>query len=271
MERNLHLRLSGIILSAGAVFGLILSLVCLVWLWVGKDGVMGQVSGTAALFGSGLEAAHELASAAGKPLDEAARDMETVHTMLNNISGTLEESSGVFDSASALIGGDMVDSVSHTQSALASVEKSARAVDSILNKINSIPLLGPWMGGGVYDPELPLQASVADVSRSMNGLPDALTKVSRDLDVSSANIATIRAEVEVLGEQVGAIRGGLAEAQGAVEQYQARLKDAQARYGAFEKRLPGMINGVYTALTLALVWMLMVSAGMGSYGVYLLR
>ncbi len=268
MERKNYLRLSGIIFIIGAVLGLFISVGGLIVSWANKANVTEQVTGTVSLVGGALSATHELIITSGTTLDEAATDLDLVHKMILDVSATLDDSSVMVSSTADLIGSNMVGFVDNTMTSLASVENSARAVDSILKKINSIPLLGPWLGNG-YDPELPLQASVANVSRSLTPLPSALTQIRRDLDVSSANIATIKAEIDILAKQVDAIQNSLADARSVVNQYDKILSDMQTRFDAFEKRLPGWINTFYIVLTVFLVWIFITQTGMLIHGLTL--
>ncbi len=167
------MRLSGIVFVAGAVFGLIISTGGLIGLWAGKASVTGQVTGMVSLANSTLSAARELNGANIAALEAASKNVDSIDEMVGDLAGTLEESSSTVLSASATVGGDMVDFVDGTKASLDAVQNSARAVDAMLNKINAIPLLGPWLGSG-YDPDVPLQASVAEVSRSLDALPEAL-------------------------------------------------------------------------------------------------
>lgn len=264
------MRLSGIVFVAGAVFGLIISAGGLIGLWTSKAGVTGQATGMVVLANSTLTVARELNGANITALEAASKNMDSIDEMVSDLAGMLEESSSTASSASSIVGGDMVNFVDGTKASLDAVQNSAKAVDAMLNKINAIPLLGPWLGSG-YDPDVPLQSSVAEVSRSLDALPEALSKISRDLDVSSANIATIQAEIEVLDGQVSAIQKSLDGARSAASQYQALLGEMQERCASFEARLPGMIDSFYATITLFLVWMVVSQAGMLVYGAYLLR
>ena len=269
MERNIYLRLSSIAFVVGSIFGLIISAGGLIVLWANKANVTDQITGTVSLAGDTLAETRELIAVAGTTLDEAATDLATMQKMIGDVAVTLKDSSGMVSSTADLIGSNMVEFVNNTSTSLVSVQNSARAVDSILGKINSIPLLGPWLGNG-YDPDVPLGASVASVSASLDPLPESLSKISRDLDVSSANIATVQAEIEVLAGQLDEIQGSLNDAQDVVDRYQELLSAAQTRYNAFENRLPGMINTFFIGTTLVLIWIFITQVGMLLYGIYLL-
>ncbi len=265
----MHSRLSGVIFVIGAVFGLMISIGGLVVLWSTKADVTRRVSSTVALVGSALTATREMIGVVGTSLDQAGTSLQITQGMINDVSGTLNDSSGLISSTADLIGTDMVDFVNNTQTSLASVQNSAKAVDSILTKISSVPLIGPYLGGG-YRPDLPLEASVANVSRSLDPLPGSLTKIRSDLDVSSTNVAAIHADVQTLAGQIDSIKANLEQARNVVEAYRGILADVQTRYNAFESRLPVTINVIYFGVTTVLVWILITQIGMLIRGIELL-
>jgi methyl-accepting chemotaxis protein len=195
--------------------------------------------------------------------------MSTVHQMVLDVSDTLDQSDALISSTSDLIGSNMVDFVTNTQASLDSVENSAKAIDSILTKIAAIPGVRIFLGNG-YNPELPLQDSVAKVNQSLDSLPGSLKTISRDLDVSSANIATVKVEVTDLAAQVDSIQASLKDASSVTVEYRRILSNVQSRYDAFERRLPGTINTIYFGLTGVLVWILITQLGLLLHGIKLM-
>jgi len=136
-------------------------------------------------------------------------------------------------------------------------------------KINSVPFVGPYLGNG-YNPDLPLQASVAEVSESLDPLPDSLTQIRRDLDVSSANVSTIKSEMETLAKQLESIQSNLVEARKVADEYSKILSGVQTRYDKFENRLPLTIDTIYIGLTGVLIWIFITQLGMLIHGIELL-
>jgi adhesin HecA-like repeat protein len=269
MENRSHSRLTGIIFVIGAVFGLIISIGGLFVLWSTKDKVNRQVTGAVSLFGDALTATRDTIGVVSSTIDEADGNLDAVHQMILDVSDTLDQSSGLISSTGDLIGNNMVDFVTNTQTSLVSVENSAKAVDSILTKITAVPFIGGYLGNG-YNPDIPLQESVANVNKSMDPLPDSLKKIRRDLDVSSANVATVKGEVTALAIQIDAIQSSLMDARRMVVEYRRILSDVQSRYDKFEQRLPGMINTFYVGLTGVLIWVLITQLGMLLHGIELM-
>jgi hypothetical protein len=270
MDKRNYSRLTGWIFVIGAVLGLFLSIFGLMILWSTRASVTRQVTETAALVGQAIQSTSETITVTSSTLDQAGTDLGLVQKMIGDMANTLGSSSGMISSTADLMGTNMVDFVNNTQTSLTSVQNSAKMIDSMLKTINGVPLLGPWLGKG-YNPNMPLEDSVANVSRSLDPLPGAFTKIQRDLKVSSADVATVKTEMEVLARQVDAIQTSLQNARQVVSEYRGILDDVQARYNAFEKDLPAAINIVYLVLTLVLLWMLITQAGLLIQGLMLLE
>lgn len=269
MDRHRFSRLTGVIYVIGAIFGIIISLGGLIWLWTTRNDVMQSVTGTAELAGQTLNATRDTIAVIGESLDQAAADLETIQAMLMDTGKTLEDTGSLVSSTGDLVGVEMVAFVDNTQASLDSAQNSARMVDNVLSTLNSIPLIGPSLGRG-YNPEITLEESFASVSTSMNPLPDSLRKIRRDLDVAAANASTLQAEVETLAGQVSDIQISVSNAQKVTETYRKILVDLQERYTRFEDRLPLVLNTVYYGITAFLVWMFITQIGMILHGIQLM-
>lgn len=257
-------RLIGVIYVVGAVLGLIMSVGGLLTLWITKSSVTESITGTVALAGRTLQATHDTMAVIGDSLNQASTDLTLLTKMVDDMASTLEDSGTLIHSTGDLVGKNMVEFVNNTQSSLTSVQTSARVVDDFLGVVSNIPFIG-----GRYRPDVPLSDSVARVSSSMAPLPGALTKIQHDLDVSAANVATIKGEVKVLGQQISSIQTSISKARGVVEDYQSILMDAQTRYDAFQKRLPVLLDVFYIGMTGLLIWIFILQLGMLLHGVSL--
>ena len=107
--------------------------------------------------------------------------------MIDGMGKSMDDSGGLIRSTADLVGVEMVGFVNNTQTSLTSVQSSARVVDDFLGLLSSLPLIGAR-----YKPDVPLEDSIALVKTSMDPLPDSLLKIRRDLDVSAANVATLK-------------------------------------------------------------------------------
>lgn len=263
-------RLIGVIYVVGAVFGLVISLGGLLLLWTTKSNVTNNIIGVVALGGRTLEATNTTVNVMGTSLDQAGTSLKLIQNMLVDTGTSLENSGELVRSTGSLVGVNMVDFVDNAKSSLASMQTSAQVVDNMLRTITGIPLIGPWLGGQRYNPDVPLAESVAKVSKSMDPLPDSLKKIRSDLEVSAGNITTVKSEVDSAAKQMDSIQASLTDAQKVVEDYKSIVSELQARYTRFQNRLPAVLNTIYIGLTGLLIWILITQVGMLLHGIELM-
>lgn len=265
-HRSRFSRLTGVIYVVGALFGLIISVGGLVVLWTTRDDVTGGILNTVALAGRTLEATQETVLVVSDSLDQAGTELLTIQRILEDVAGTLEDSGGLLTATSSLVGSDMPGFVEEAQSSLTTMQASARLVDDTLRFVSSIPLIG-----GRYRPEVTLQESVGEVSRSLDPLPETFRKIQRELDVSAANVDIIQSEVDQLAVEIDGIETSLSSAQSVAERYRLILVDFQGKYDRLEQRLPVLFTTIYLGLTLILIWIFITQLGLLLHGIQLMR
>jgi hypothetical protein len=265
MERSRFSRLTGVIYVVGALFGLVISIGSLFLLWTTRADVTRDVNATVNLMSRTLDATRDTIQVVGSSLGQASTDLELIRGIIQDVALTLDDSTGLITSTAGLVGGDMTSFVRETQISLASVEASARLVDDTLRIVSIVPFIGPR-----YQPEVPLQESVASVSRSLDPLPASFGRISRELDVSAANLSVIQYEIELLVNQLDGIHTSITSAQLVVEEYRLILVELRSSLDGVENRLPAMIDTVYLAITALLISMLITQLGMLVHGIALL-
>ncbi|NLG99702.1 MAG: hypothetical protein GX491_20290 [Chloroflexi bacterium] len=257
MERGRLSRLTGVICIVGALFGLLISIGGLFALWSTRERTTSSILSMVELTGQALDATRATIDVVNNSLDQAAMNLALIRGIADDVAGTLDDSEALIESTAGLIGNDMAGFVTNTQTSLASVEASARLVDDTLRVISAIPLIGPR-----YQPEMPLQESVAQVSDSLTPLQGSFETISRQLDVSAAHVATMRFEIETLADQVDEIDQSITQAKEVVDDYSTVLDGVQARYDKAAGNLPLALDVIYIGLTALLVWIFITQLGL---------
>ncbi len=258
-------RLVGVIYVLASLFGLLLSVGGLFFLWSTKTVVVGDITDAADLAGRTLTATQRTINVVSDSLDQADNDLQLIQGMTNNVSSALNDSSGLITATANLVGGDLITFVDNTRTSLASVSSGARFVDDFLRVLNGVPFIG-----GRYKPDVPLQDSVANVSKSMEPLPGSLTKIRGELDTASNNVDTVRGQIDALTLQLDDVHGSLSNARKVVKEYNLILTDVQGRFDRFQTHLPALLNTIYLGLTAVLAWVVMTQLGLLVHGIQLL-
>lgn len=265
MEKSRFSRLTGVIYVVGALFGLLISVGGLAVLWSTKGTVTRAVNDSVDLASRTLDATRITIGVVSESLEQASTNLELINEIIVDVASSIEDSNGLLTTTAGLVGNDMVGFVEETQESLATVQTSARLVDDTLRFISGIPIIG-----GRYRPEVPLQDSVAEVSRSLEPLPESFGKIKRELDVSAANLDVVQREVERLGEQVEEIDTSLNDAIDVVDRYRLLMVDLRDRFDVFERYLPATLNTIYLGATAILIWIFITQLGLLLHGIEML-
>lgn len=273
-------RTTGWLFLISAVFGLLLALGCLIGLWVTKSSVTGALTSGMALMGETLDATGETVEVITRALNRAGESLELITLLTDDVAQTVSDSQGLIGSTADLIGKDMTGFVSETQESLTEVEDSARMVDGALSTIDStlqliarIPIIGSGLPQAQpsYQPRVPLQESVAEVSRSLDPLVQSFSQIETQLNTSADQAAAIQSEIEQLGQEIAAIETNLTEAKTVTDRYRVIIDDGQQRFERVETRLPVLVNGGYMLLTVVLLWLMMSQVAMLAQALEILR
>lgn len=261
MERTHFSRLTGVAYVVSAIFGLIFSIGGLAGQWITKPQVTDGIEGTIAVVGRSLTATTETLQIVTNSLEKASTNLEMIHGTLTDVSGTMESSKVMVTDAATMMGGNMVDIVHQTQTSLKSAGNNLKVVDDTLRLISRIPFIG-----ANYQPDIPLQESFNQVSKTLDPLPASFTKMSGQLTTASGNIATLKGDLDSMAGQIAGIQDSISDAHKRADDYTGIIKDLQSRYDYFQSHLPLYINVFYIGFTGLLVWMLMTQLAMLLHG-----
>jgi methyl-accepting chemotaxis protein len=256
MKASILERIAGILSIIGAVIGVIISIVGLFSVWRYKPVVeQGLIEGVEIISQTLITTKEGLAG-----VDEALRSVDETMALLENSAKTaadsLEDTSPLIRSIGDLFGKDFTGVVKDTQKSLASAETGAKLIDDTLGFIGGIPFVGAR-----YAPDTPLNTSIHEISKSLNGLPETFTDMQEGLDQAADNLELIQEDVADLGGKIAGVKDDLSEAHGVISQYKTTLVDLNNRIAVFKERLPGIINGAAFFLSVILLWVLLTQSG----------
>ena len=184
----------------------------------------------------------------------------TVESLETALGGVVDVLSSVRDGIDAVgdaltsvddvTGGSLADSLEAVSTILPTIETSAGAIDDALSLLDATPFLSG------YDPEVPLDESIADLRASIDplivdlrALDTEFADVTLALDDVSARLASTIADVEVIEEQVAATdalferyRTSVTEARALAEEYD---RDVDRGFGWL--RWLGVLTGLFLA------------------------
>jgi uncharacterized protein YoxC len=243
-------RISGLLLLIAAVLGWAGCITGSVLLWRGVSATSTSLQKTAGELNSTLEATSELLSVLEITMDTINSKLTVIESASIGLTDTLGAASAIAADFSSLSGGDFPEIVKDIQTALSSMQNSARLVDDTLGIITNLPFIGRR-----YSPEMPLSESVSNVSTSMDNLPKTLSSMESDLTTTSEDLQSLKEDVEILSSSLGEIKASIKVMQKALDSYQSSVSSLKERLGTFKKNLPGYMTALSVSVTLFFFWL----------------
>jgi methyl-accepting chemotaxis protein len=259
-------RIVGVLMVIAAIFGLIFSGWGLVRIWTIKNQVAADILSTIELTHTTLEATSDGLFLAEQSLTQAKVDVISLKNTLEATGRAIRATNPIISSLSNLMANDLPDAIEATQMSLETAQSSARLIESFLRTLSSIPFLPIEP----YDPQVPLQESLGEVSASLEGIPESLLEMDENLGQSQGNLILIQAEFNIMARHVEQINESLTNAETIVMEYQEVISELQERTSNLEDDIPQRINNLVWWLTFILIWLAITQIGLLLQGISLL-
>jgi methyl-accepting chemotaxis protein len=247
--------------SLAAVFGIVVSLIGIGFLWWLVPGVSNRLVNTATFIQKALNSTDDLLAVSSSTLTQADSNFAQITIATQEMADTLTQTSTIASSVADMVGDDFISVVEDTQTALSSLETSAKLVDDTLAFISAIPFLG-----SKYSNKTPLYSSVVDINQSLTTLPKNMLGLQTSLSSTSSALTGMTESVNLLTESMGEIETSLKEASEVVESYQLLVDEAQVSISRAIEKLPAWVRWTAVGLTVLLIWAIFIQAGLLLYG-----
>ncbi len=256
-------RITGLALIIAAVMGLGLSLAGLIFLGRFSSRISTNLLSTLeyldralAITSDGLETAESSLKAADSALGSLVSTLDGVNESLQGMDPTLT-------ALSTLLGKGLPETIKATQDSLDSAQTSAKNIDNVLTSLSRIPFLGTL----VYNPEVPLNETLGDISDSLDAIPRSLRDAKSGLDTADKNLATITSDLGNVAQSTDQIDLSIADALLVIDEYQTLVADMQKRTKDLRQELPGQLRLATLAAALLLIWLAITQIGLLAQGV----
>jgi hypothetical protein len=260
-------KLLGLLLMVAAVAGIIFCIIGLIGVWQIKPTLTQTVSENLALLDDTLIATQDGLTAIGQLVQTTATDVASLQTTTQALAQTIHDTNPMLDSLTSLAGNDLPDAITAAQTSLASAQSSAQLIDTVLGALTSIP----FSPVAQYKPEVPLAASLSQVSTSLDTLPPALATIHTSLTAGKTNLSVVESELTNISTTVKGISNNLGSAQQSIDQYKTVTTKLKDRVEAAQRTTPTLITTLSWIFTILLVWLVISQLGLWAQGFDLLQ
>lgn len=255
-------RTLGLFFIIVAALGIVLSIGGIVFVWQARHSVTQKSQQTLQLLQDTLNATQQGLALASNSLDNAAQSAQIIQNSILASNEGFTSTVKILDSAATMLSTDLPQTIYATQTALANGQNSAALIDNTLKLIASIP----FYTGPAYTPQNTLGNALAQISISLEPLPQTFDTLSDNMQVASASLQVLQSDSAQIAAQIGELSTNLTQAKAIVKDYQTNLARLQTEIDALQSGLPRAITNGAWALTLIILWIGITQIGLLAQG-----
>ena len=255
-------RTLGVVFILTALIGFVFSTAGVVFTWRIKNPVVQNFLTTLDLIDSTLTTTENGLEVTELSLKKATIDVKSLEDTVLASSKAIEDTSPLLNSLSGLLTEDLPDTIVATQISLQSAQSSARLIERVLIAVTSIP----FFPGEAYNPQIPLDKALADVSTSLDPLTVSFQDMEKRLRSSQGNLILIQAQFKIIARHVSQFNEYISEAEKVIDDYQVVILELQNGTSLLRLRIPAWINSLALILTFGFVWLGIAQLALLLYG-----
>jgi methyl-accepting chemotaxis protein len=259
-------RIIGLLLIVAAIGGLIFSLYGLITVWRLRPVALKNATSSLDLVQASLDTTSQGLTVAGQSLDSTMASLGALESAVETTSRTFEDTVPIINTLTDLTSNELPKTIESAQTSLLAAQESAKIIDSVLRALVSIP----FVNKDIYNPPVPLDQALGDVSKSLDGLPTSLKSIGSSMEATSDNLELMRADLDQMATTIRGISASLEDAHSVVDAYQQLVNDLGDRVKNVRPKVPGWLNSLAWFITLAFLWLGIAQFGLLLQGLQLL-
>lgn len=245
--------------------GILLSIFILIQIWRNRQPVADKLSTMLEQSSTILQTTDEGLGVIDQVISNVYTSTIYLDEATQAFSHTVQSTNLFLDSADTFIGENLITTITNTQAALDSAQASAKVIDNILSAMSRIPLIGIN-----YNPTLPLNIALGEVSSSLDPLQGTLKNFQTNLGTTQDNLQVFTDQISVLDKNIIAIDKNLRQAQTTIDSYRSQVKSLKSWVDGAKNNLPTWISTFSWILTVIILWLVIIQIAIMLQGITLL-
>ncbi len=260
-------RIFSIVFLVAASIGTVICIAGIIQVWRFRATVDEVAAVTLDTLQATVVTTEEALAVIGDLVETTSEDVALIEATVQTVTLTIEDTNQVLESLTTLTGTDLPDTINASQVSLESAQASALLVDDVLSAMTSIPFLRLTK----YQPDVPLNVALGEISDSLEPLNPSLANISEGLGSASANLEALERELRLISETTREIGAVLVEASGVIEDYQAITGDLSNRIENMQRVASANVTTTAWILTFFLLALLFSQLGLAERGLAMAR
>jgi uncharacterized phage infection (PIP) family protein YhgE len=248
----------GLILMTSAIAGLLICTVGIIAVWKLKIPVTQAANTNLEILTTTLASTDEGLTLAAQSLETASASIDALQTTVDTLAKSINDTTPLVDSFISLLSNELPNSIEATQTSLNSAQSSAKIMDNVLKVVTSIP----FFPGEPYNPPVPLNVALGQVSDSLKPFPESFSEIKNSLEKSRGNLDVVKVDIGLIAENIRDIKQSLDKSQTVITQYKTITSSLEHRVTSAQQTIPGVINTSAWIATIVLVWLATTQIGL---------
>jgi ABC-type transporter Mla subunit MlaD len=242
-------RILGLVLIIVSIVSLIISAAGVIALWGMRPAITIALQDTVKLVSETVVTTQKALAVADSALQNATDTIQVLSGSIDSLATSIGSTQSALNSVTMLVKQDLPETIESARTALASAQETARVVDNFLSGLSRIQFLNIN-----YNPDVPLDSSISQISASLGGLPSQLTKLGGDLEAVNQNLPAVISTIRGLGTTLSDVDATLAEARAVIKEYAAQLTRTQTAVQPIGEGIPTYVTLFIATLTFIMLW-----------------
>jgi methyl-accepting chemotaxis protein len=255
-------KIIGYTFIVAAILGLIFSLAGIVLVWAVKTPLTTNLATSLELIDTTLEATSSGLTVAEDTITGAVTDLGSIENTVQTAGKGIDDSVPLVESLSTLLSENLPQAINATIVGLDTMQEAAGTLESSLQLITSIPFLPIEP----YDPEVSLTDSLADVSQTLEAIPESFSEMETTLNTTRGNLVMLTAQVNIIARNISELKNSLYEIQFVFDQYQEVISKLQEKLDSFQDNLQLGITITAWIFTIIFIWLGIAQVGLLTQG-----
>jgi methyl-accepting chemotaxis protein len=255
-------KIIGYTFIVAAILGLIFSLAGIVLVWAVKTPLTTNLATSLELIDTTLEATSSGLTVAEDTITGAVTDLGSIENTVQTAGKGIDDSVPLVESLSTLLSENLPQAINATIVGLDTMQEAAGTLESSLRLITSIPFLPIEP----YDPEVSLTDSLADVSQTLEAIPESFSEMETTLNTTRGNLVMLTAQVNIIARNISELKNSLYEIQFVFDQYQEVISKLQEKLDSFQDNLQLGITITAWIFTIIFIWLGIAQVGLLTQG-----
>jgi hypothetical protein len=249
MKTVLH-RITGFLMVTAALVSLLVSAFFLVMVWRYRQPVTTRVVENLDLLYATTVTMEDSLLMVDDTVSSLRAASETISSSSDAIENAIGDGSIMTDSFATLLGDNLTATITDTQTAIISAQASAVVIDNVLSGLASIPFIGID-----YNPRVPLNQALGNISDTLSSIPPTLEEIQSDLISTGLNLKQLETDLQKINSNIQNILGTMEKAQRIIDEYQQEISQLKTRLDLSRTASPEWILTAAWVLTFVISWL----------------